>query len=113
MTKRITILFLLLALAVGYYAMTAKAKGDSAGGEDPTRTAQPSQTATTATPGTCRIYTGVDGGTVNLRTCGGTSCAVISVLSEGASLDIVQAGAWLNVTTEDGVTGYINSNFCK
>lgn len=110
MTKRIFIMLLLLALAVGYYAMTAKAKGDSAGGEDPTRTAQPSQTATTAT---CRIYTGVDGGTVNLRTCGGTSCAVLDILTEGESLDIVKAGAWVNVTTEDGVTGWLNSNYCK
>jgi len=106
MTKRITILFLLIALAMGFYAMTAKAE-DVRG---PTQTAQPSQTATTAT---CRIYTGIDGGTVNLRTCGGTSCGVVAVLSEGASLDIVEAGLWANVTTEDGLTGWLNSTYCK
>jgi hypothetical protein len=41
MTKRIMTMFLLLALAVAFYAMTAKANG---GGEVPTATAQPSRT---------------------------------------------------------------------
>ena len=107
MTKRITILLSLLALVAGFYTMTAKAEGVKRG---PTQTAQPSQTAK---PGTCKVYTGIDGGTVNLRSCGGTSCGVVAVLSEGASLDILQAGLWANVTTEDGVTGWLNSTYCK
>jgi len=92
--------------------MTAKGEG----GADPTQTTLPTRTAQasqTAKPGTCKINTGIDGGTVNLRSCGGTSCAVLDILTEGASLDIVQAGDWMNVTTEDGATGFVNSKYCK
>jgi uncharacterized protein YgiM (DUF1202 family) len=112
LTKRITIMFLVLALAVGFYAMTVKTKGDGTKA-DPTQPAQPSQTAESVDPGTCHVFTGVDGGTVNLRTCAGTSCAVLDIVAEGESLDIVRAGAWANVTTEDGVTGFINFTYCK
>jgi len=113
MAKRI--LLLLLVLAVGLYLMFTNAKGDG-GASDPTQTAQPSQTvqpSQTAQPVTCEVYTGVDGGTVNLRTCAGTSCAVLEILTEGESLDIVTAGLWTQVTTKDGVTGWLNSNYCK
>ncbi|MDP1615670.1 MAG: hypothetical protein Q8L68_07710, partial [Methylococcales bacterium] len=75
MTKRIMTMFLLLALAVGVYAMTGKASG---GRIEPTQTAQASRTATNTAAVTCEVYTGVDGGTVNLRTCGGVSCAVLN-----------------------------------
>lgn len=110
MSKRILKMFLLLALAVGLY-MATSAKAD--GGEPkPTRTAQPSQTATN-TPSVCVVVTGFYAGTVNLRTCDGTSCEVIRVLTEGERLQVITAGAWVNVITEDGVTGYINSNYCK
>lgn len=108
MTKKMLVMFLLLALAVGLYAVTANAKGQ--GGTVATQTARPSQTATTAT---CKVITGVDGGTVNLRTCAGTSCAVMKVLTEGESLDVLTAGTWANVTTKDGVTGWLNSEYCK
>lgn len=118
MTKRILKMFLLLALAVGFYfyAMTAKVKGDG-GAVSPTQTAQPStgllRLSQTAKPDTCKVYTGVDGGTVNLRTCAGTSCAVLDIVNEGESLNIVTAGLWVNVTTKDGVTGWLNSIYCK
>jgi uncharacterized protein YgiM (DUF1202 family) len=108
MTKKMLAItaFLLLALAVGLYAMTGKASG----GE----TAQPSRTATnTAAAVTCEVYTGIERGAVNLRSCAGTYCEVIRVLTEGERLAVLQAGLWNNVTTEDGVTGYINSNYCK
>ena len=111
MTKRIFIMFLLLALAVGFYAMTAKAKGDG-GAVDPTRTAQAVPTATEAAK-TCEVITGVDRGTVNLRSCAGTACNVLDIVTEGESLTIVTAGLWLNVKTLDGVTGFINSMYCK
>lgn len=110
MTKRIITMFLLLALAGLFYAMTAKASG----GEVPTATAQPSRTqAQTNTPTVCNVQTGIDGGTVNLRTCGGVSCAVLDIVTEGERLTILTAGAWMNVTTEDGVTGWLNSKYCK
>jgi uncharacterized protein YgiM (DUF1202 family) len=106
MTKRILTLFLLLALAGGLYFMQAD------GGEaQPTATARP-PTATNA-PSGCVVTTGFDAGTVNLRKCAGTSCEVIRVLTEGERLQVIATGAWMNVTTEDGVTGWLNSKYCK
>lgn len=110
MTKRIMTMFLLLALAVAFYAMTAKANG---GESVPTATARPPTQTATNTPTACNVQTGIEGGTVNLRTCGGLSCAVVDIVTEGERLTITAAGAWLGVTTEGGVTGYINSKYCK
>lgn len=110
MTKKI--LVMLLLLAAGFYAMTAKAKGDRVA-SDPTSTAQPSRTATSTAAAGCEVITGVEAGTVNLRSCAGTSCGVLDILTEGERMDILTAGAWVNVTTEDGVTGWLNSKYCK
>lgn len=108
MTKRITTMFLLLALAGGWYITQGKADGGEI------KPALPTATATaTNTPEACDVQTGIEGGTVNLRTCAGVSCAVLDIVTEGERLTILTAGAWMNVTTEDGVTGYINSNYCK
>ncbi len=112
MTKRIFKITLLLALAIGFYAMTVNAKGEGMKA-DPTQTAQPPPATSTARPDTCEVITGVDGGTVNLRTCAGTSCGVVTVLTEGQSLGIVKAGLWSKVTTESGLTGWLNSRYCK
>lgn len=61
----------------------------------------------------CHVQTGIEGGTVNLRTCAGVSCAVLDIVTEGEPLTILTAGAWAHVMTEDGVMGYINSKYCK
>lgn len=113
MTKRTMTMFILLALAGLFYAMTAKAGG---GESPPTPTAQPSRTPTQTaanTPTVCRVQTGIEGGTVNLRTCAGVSCAVLDIVTEGEPLTVLTAGAWAHVMTEDGVMGYINSKYCK
>jgi hypothetical protein len=34
-------------------------------------------------------------------------------VTEGERLQILTAGNWINVTTEDGVTGWLNSKYCK
>lgn len=107
MTKRIFTMFIILAAAVGLYFMQGKADG---GEVKPTQTAQPTATVT---PWACNVQTGINGGTVNLRTCAGTSCGVVKVLTEGERLTIRKAGAWMNVTTEDGVTGWLNSKYCE
>jgi len=110
MKKRIFIMFLLLAVMAGFYAMTATAKGE---GANPTQTAQASQTATEAAQ-TCTLTTGIHNGTVNLRACPGAACgAVLDILTEGASLTILTAGEYVNVTTESGVTGWLNKKYCK
>lgn len=111
MTKRIFKITLLLALAIGFYAMTANAKGEEMKAE-PTRTAQPSATHTTR-PAMCEVKTGVDDGKVNLRSCAGTSCEVKRILTEGERLTIITAGLWVKVTTEGGVTGWLNNKYCK
>lgn len=108
MTKRITTMFLLLALAVGWYFMQGKADGGEVKPALPTATA----TATNA-PEACNVQTGIEGGTVNLRTCAGVSCAVLDIVTEGEPLTILTPGAWMNVTTADGVTGWLNSKYCK
>lgn len=110
MTKRILKITLLLALVAGFYAMNAHAKGDR---HEPAQTAQPSP-AVTVTPWTCEVFTGIEGGTVNLRACEGVACgAVLDVLTEGERLKILQAGLSVKVTTEGGLTGWLNSRYCK
>jgi len=111
MTKRILVTLLLLALAVGLYAMTATASGATVRGptQTPTQTAQPTaQPSQTAKPDTCEVVTAVF-----LRTCAGTDCAVLDTMTEGERLTILTAGLWAKVTTEDGVTGWLNSKYCK
>jgi uncharacterized protein YgiM (DUF1202 family) len=111
MKKRILSTFFLLALlfVAGFYVMNANAKGEETNPE-PTQTEQPTQTATADT---CEINTGIPNGTVNLRTCEGTACGVLAILTEGERLDILTAGNWAQVTNADGVTGWLNSKYCK
>jgi len=111
MTKRIMTMFLLLALSacgmyVGWQLMTPPPGGEV----KPTQTARPTATNT---PEVCNVQTGIDGGTVNLRTCAGTSCAVLDIVTEGERLTVLTAGNWTQVTTEDGVSGWLNSKYCK
>ena len=114
MTKYILRMLFVLALFGGLFAYAANATAKGQGAAIPTQathpTARPSQTAK---PNTCKVYTGIQRGTVNLRTCAGTSCAVVKVLTEGESLNILTAGTWAKVTTSNGVTGYVNSFYCK
>ena len=70
------------------------------------------QTPTTS-PQRCTVDTGTAQGRLNLRACPGTNCGVIFVLDEGDRLTILELGEWLQVQTDDGGTGYINSNYCR
>jgi hypothetical protein len=114
MKKRILILLALLALAIfcgvaGTYAITANAKGNGAPDHPVTAPCSP-----TAKPETCRVSTGIDGGTVNLRACKGAACGqVLDILTEGSMLTIITAGEYVNVTTKSGVTGWLNSKYCE
>ncbi len=112
MKKAIGFLVLLL-LAAGWYSLVVSA---SAAEFTPTATSStaPSPLPTTTKPApTCEIKTGFERGTVNLRACGSTSCAVIRVLREGERLTVTAFGTWNAVTTSDGAAGYVNSKFCK
>jgi len=112
MKKIIFILLTLLALA-GFYAMSATAKGDGGAPDPPTATAHIDAPSPTGTADTCKVYTGIEGGTVNLRECEGVACGdVVDILTEGESLKIITAGLYVNVTTESGATGWLNSKYC-
>ena len=106
-------MFLLLALAVGLYALNVKADGVRSATLGTVQDRTNLNKLPTVTPRACEVVTGFDNGAVNLRTCGGTSCEVIRILTEGERLTILTAGLWSHVTTEDGVTGWLNSNYCK
>lgn len=67
----------------------------------------------TPTADSCNVNTGIEGGTVNLRSCAGTHCSVLAIVTEGERLDILTAGLWTQATNADGVTGWINSTYCK
>ena len=108
MSKKILSMLVIVALA-GFMAMSANAKQES-GSTIPTATAQP---VPTSTPIVCTVTTGIETGKVNLRQCAGTSCGVISLLSDRDPLLIISTGAWLKVRTADNLHGYINSKFCK
>lgn len=79
-----------------------------------TQSAPPSPIAAPGTPGTCKVSTGIDRGTVNLRECSGAACGqVLDILTEGESLTILTAGDYVNVTTARGVAGWLNKKYCK
>ena len=75
-------------------------------------TLKPTQTPTTG-PQRCAVTTGTAQGRLNMRACGATNCDVIEVLEEGEMLTILAAGDWLQVQTEAGAAGYINSSYCR
>jgi uncharacterized protein YgiM (DUF1202 family) len=109
--KKIFFLLLMLLLIAGFYAMTVNAKGN--GGALDLPPAVTASLSPSAVPPTCKVHTGIDGGTVNLRSCAGTSCAVLDILTEGESLDIITTGKWINAMTADGFTGWLNSKYCE
>lgn len=61
----------------------------------------------------CEVNTGVSGGNLHLRQCDSVNCAVVDVLREGERVEVLQAGAWLLVQTDDTVIGWVNSEFCE
>ena len=81
--------------------------------ESPQRDETPKATQSpTPTPQRCTVDTGQPQGRLNLRACSSTDCAVIEVLAEGDRLTILAAGDWLNVQTETGAAGFVNSKYC-
>jgi uncharacterized protein YgiM (DUF1202 family) len=62
---------------------------------------------------TCHVKTNITSGALNLRSCAGTACSVITYLTEGETLTILERGAWLKVETVTSKQGYVNSKFCE
>lgn len=125
MKKVFVLLLVLLALAGALYELAGRvSSGEGQRATAPANVANvaarlsapihPATTATqTATPARCVIVTGLQEGRVNLRSCAGLACGVSSVLTEGQPLTLLQPGRWAQVRTGAGLTGYINSKFCK
>jgi len=70
----------------------------------------------TPAPQLCQINTGVEAGTVNLRTCGGTYCPIATILHEGDTLIQTApetADGWTPVRSSGGLQGWVNSKYCK
>jgi uncharacterized protein YgiM (DUF1202 family) len=66
----------------------------------------------TPRPSTCTVSTGVPAGNLNIRSGPGTAYPVIGLLHEGESLQVIGAGAWLEVIAGN-LSGHINSKYCK
>ncbi len=60
----------------------------------------------------CSVSTGLPGGFLHVRACGGVNCQVMAILPEGETVTILEPGAWHKVKAGN-VTGYVNSEFCK
>lgn len=78
----------------------------------PRQTAQPTNTTQpTMTPPACVV---IASDALNMRGGPGLSYGVIAWLKPGERLTILQTrGAWLEVQTDQGARGWINSNYCK
>ena len=74
--------------------------------ETPASTPSPSPTPS---PERCQVSAGL----LNLRACPGTHCGVLAVLQQGDLLTVLERGHWLNVKTDTGAAGFINSKYCK
>lgn len=71
-------------------------------------------TTLTSSSKVCQVKTGIEEGTLNMRTCGGTYCPSVSVLREGARLIEIETQAvdgWLSVKTADGLVGWVSSKY--
>jgi hypothetical protein len=120
--RRVFVLLLAVTALGALYVFAGRAPAVGEGGRAAllaagrpivTPSPMPAQAAPTVTPWVCVIRSGVDGGRVNLRACGSTSCPVVSVLTEGDPLTVIKPGAWAKVRTSDNLTGYVYSKFCQ
>ena len=80
----------------------------------PTSEAVQAQAVTIDAPtsGSCSVRTGIDGGTVNLRGCAGTTCgAVTGILTEGEAVTVITSGDYYNVTADNGAAGWLAKKY--
>ena len=60
----------------------------------------------------CTVRTGIEAGAVNIRSCAGVDCAILTQATEGDRLTVLAPGAWVKVQAGE-VTGWVNSKFCE
>ncbi len=120
MTYRIALPLLFLYLATIACSLTSRtmlaAPVPSTPSPTPTYQPETPQPIPSATPTpSCIVTTGIPDGRVNLRACPSMSCAVLAVVVEGETLQVVtpgEPGGWHEVQT-GATTGYVYSRFCK
>ena len=78
----------------------------------PTTEPQPTATSAATARADCKVTARES---LNLRSGPGTSYSVTGILSAGEILTPTgnQRGAWREVATSAGVTGWVNSNYCN
>ncbi len=115
--KKIFSLFFVLALVGAAYAVALRGHVGQVGGLSAGKVGGlarlPLVVSTPTAPAVCVVTSGIDGGRVNLRSCASTTCAALDILTEGEPLTVITAGAWVEVQTPDGLTGFVYSDFCK
>lgn len=101
----IKMLFVLLPLLVMACALTTQNTAISL---------QPSPATLTPAQKMCQVKTGIEAGTLNLRTCGGTYCPTKTILHEGETLtqtDPEAVDGWIPVRNSGGLQGWANSKY--
>ena len=105
----IKMLFVLLPLLVMACALTAQSAAMTLPIAKQTNPATP-----TLAPNECNVKTGIETGTLNLRTCGGTYCPTVTILHEGETLtqtDPEAVDGWIPVGNSSGLQGWVNSKY--
>jgi len=72
------------------------------------------QATITPTAIACHVKTGVETGTLNLRTCAGTYCTTSTILHEGETLTQTESqtvDGWIPVRNSAGFQGWVNSKY--
>jgi uncharacterized protein YraI len=96
----------LLVLACGLSAPSVSVTQPTSKKANPATLTSPSKV--------CQVKTGIQEGTLNMRTCGGTYCPSVIVLREGARLIEIETqvvDGWLSVKTADGLVGWVSSKY--
>ncbi len=74
----------------------------------------PLQSTPQPTPVMLCVVTNTGGLALNLRSCPGLECPIMSAFMPGDHLTIqATAGTWYQVTTQAGVSGWSNVNYCE
>lgn len=63
----------------------------------------------------CTVATGENGGTLHIRTGAGVEYQVVGYAAEGDTLTVLETAGngWRKVNTPAGLTGWVNSVYCK
>jgi uncharacterized protein YgiM (DUF1202 family) len=118
MKKFICALLIVFLSACNTYATMYDMSGSATNTPTSTTTVQTVDRAAaplspTPAPLMCQVRTGIDVGSLNLRSGAGTQYSVVRVLAEKELLTVIARGAWLEVQDPQGNHGFVNSKYCN